>query len=281
MSRPFLEEVISTVPSYGSALGVSYKVVNQITAGGKDYTRLLHPYPILNYDLAYNVRSQQFSMEQIVDLFHRSSGTHGGFRLLDLVDYSTNNYTGVPTETDQLCLFDTTANRWQIVRWYGTEGDLTQSRRLIRKVQSGTTLVASNGITASGWTVNHENGRIRFDDMWGDITGISLGADTVITLSSTHILTTSDTISISGITGTTELNNTSHAIKSVTSNTITLEQDSSSYTAWVSGGKVAANLTAGCYYHIPVRFAVDITGAGLNAYDTLDVSVPVVEILNP
>jgi len=70
------------------------------------------------------------------------------------------------------------------------------------------------------------------------ITGIMLsptpGTFTVITTNNTY--STGNLVTLSGITGTTQLNNNTYQILTATSTTITLNVDSSSFTPYVSGG---------------------------------------------
>lgn len=66
------------------------------------------------------------------------------------------------------------------------------------------------------------------------ITAIALGATTILT--ATNTFTAGDFVTISGVVGTTELNNNTYKILAATGTTITLDVDSTDFTAYISGG---------------------------------------------
>jgi hypothetical protein len=71
------------------------------------------------------------------------------------------------------------------------------------------------------------------------ITAITKAADAEFTTSAAHGLSVGQSVRIASITGMTEFNNTVHAVKSVVSATkFTVEQDSSAYTIYTSGGNI-------------------------------------------
>ena len=288
MARPFLEERASVEIDYGSSLGQSYAVSNTQTASGDSYGILHNPYPVLRYDLGYTNRRQAFTTEEMIDLFHRSGGTFGGFRLKDYTDLSTNNYVDTPTSTDQQCEAAAVADQYQIVRWYGTQGDTTQTRRRIRKPVSGSALVAIAGIDqAVGFAVDYTTGLIQFDDEQDVIVGITQAANAVVDFGAAHNYEVDDTVYFSGVVGMVEINGLRGKVVSLLGNTITVDIDSSLFTAYSSGGQTNSApqageiVTAGCYFDIPVRFEADLSSASLNQYDTLSLNLNVVELLNP
>lgn len=92
-----------------------------------------------------------------------------------------------------------------------------------------------------------------------DISGITLGATTVITTTANHGLLAGDTITLSGIVGTTELNGVEYTLEggdTPSSTSIELDIDSTSYTPYVSGGVVAKQSTIN----------ISTTGSGFGDY---------------
>ena len=213
MTRPFLETQAPIAIDFGSSFGQSYAVMNTSTSSGDSYGILQNPFPILRYDLGYTNREQSYTTEQVINLYHTVGGTFGGFRLKDWADYSTNNYVDVPTGGDQICIATAIAGQYQMVRWYGTQGDMTQPRRLIKKPVDGSGLVAVDSVITTEYVIDYATGLILFNPGFEPLP--------------------------------TEV------------------------------------VTCGCYFDIPVRFESDLSGANLNTWDTISLSLNVVELLNP
>lgn len=70
------------------------------------------------------------------------------------------------------------------------------------------------------------------------ITGITLGAQTVITATTT--LQAGQTVLISSVLGTVELNDHSYVVTAVTATTVTLDVDSTFFTPYISGGTISS-----------------------------------------
>lgn len=86
------------------------------------------------------------------------------------------------------------------------------------------------------------------------VTNIAKGADTVITIG-VHFIAAGENFYITGCNGMTELNDRLFFVKSATATTITIEEDSSGYPNWTSGGTVTG-LSCGLtgkykYYMVP------------------------------
>lgn len=162
MARPFLEERISLDARYGSDFTESYSVKNTEDASGAEYAQLLFPFPKLRYNLNFANCQTEVLAKQLRDLYHRCGGTFGGFRLRHFVDFSTNNYTQVPTHSDQQ-LIQVSSTVFQMVRWYGPQGVSTSTRRLLRKLVSGTVKIGVGGsLVTTGFTVDHNTGLVNF-----------------------------------------------------------------------------------------------------------------------
>ena len=289
MSRPFLEERISVDMSYGTSYGEAYTVSNVRVAGGDSYSRLDSPYPILRYDFNYSNASQEFSITELLDLFHRSGGTHGGFRVRNHNEFTTNDYIDTPTFGDQQCLQIGATNTYQIIRWYGPQGNLTSTRRRIKKPVDGTVLVGIAGIqlASTGFSVDTTTGIITIPDRNDSITGITLGATTLIDFGAPHPFLLNDVVHFSGIVGTTELNNLRATVIAIDTNDITVNINSSAFTSYVSGGVVntlpqsGEIVTSGCEFDIPMAFEDNLDNNTFDSYNAVSVPGALIEILNP
>ena len=294
--RPFLEETFDTCARYGTAFSEGYAVVNTVDAGGNSYGKLIHPYPMLRYELDFsNVQSAQ-ARGDIIDLFHRSFGTFGGFRLRHHSDYSSNNFVDTPTAADQAMVPATvspSALRWQLARWYGVQVMGQSPLRLIRKPVAGSVLVGIRSATSevfpqsAGWSVDVLTGIVEFANSARTITNIVKGSTTVVTVGSGHTYVAGRNVVVSGVVGMTEINGLRADILFANSSTIMLDINSNTFSDYVSGGQTntapqAGEVpTAGFYFDIPVRFETDLSGVNFNNWDVISAAVNVVEILNP
>lgn len=163
MTRPFLEERINDNSRIGTSFELAYDVINTTTGSGGSFGQAFHPYEVLRASLEFGGSSRDFARDYLLDFYRRSNGTLGGFRVKNHLDFSTNGATGTPTSTDQICLETATTNVFQIIKWYGTQGDTTQARRNLYKPVTGSVMVSDNDITiVSGFTVDYTNGQITF-----------------------------------------------------------------------------------------------------------------------
>lgn len=171
MARPFLEERISLDARYGTSFEKEFAVDVEDDVGGNSYSHLRHPYPRVSYELNFANCLQDGLARELQDLYMRSGGMHGGFRVRDYTDYSTNNYTGVPTHLDQ-SLINLGGNKYQLVRWYGPVAPETP-RRLIRKPVAGTVVIGVGGVeVVTGFSVDYTTGIVTFSSApSGAVTG--------------------------------------------------------------------------------------------------------------
>lgn len=296
MARPFLEETIDVCARYGTSFDEHYAVINTVDAGGNSYGKLIHPHPILRYDLNHDNTSLANARQDILDLYHRSFGTFGGFRLRHRVDYSTNNFVDAPTFADQILVPATvspSALRWQLTRWYGTQIMGQSPLRLIRKPVAGSVVVGIRdalGVTrqrVGGWSVDNTTGIVTFTNNQRLITAITKGSTTVITVGASHGYVVGDIVHVSGVLGMTQINGLRAQVTATGASTINLAINSNTFSDYISGGQAntapqsGESPTGGAYFDIPVRFESDITGANFNNFDVLSMGINVVEILNP
>jgi len=162
MARQFLEDRMSVHIGYGSSFSESYAVTNAEDSSRDDYGHLVDPRPKASCELIFQNREFKFTLLQVVDLFHRSGGMFGGFRVKDYLNFSTNKYVETPTALDQKLRATSIPGVYQITRWYGDQVE-SSTRRLIKKPVPGTVKVAKNGVPMpTGWTVDTATGLITF-----------------------------------------------------------------------------------------------------------------------
>jgi uncharacterized protein (TIGR02217 family) len=171
MPRPFLNERISLDVRYGTSYSCSFSVINTSDSGGNSYSKLNHPFPVLRYELNFANCLQDGLAKELQDLYMRSGGTHGGFRVKHHTEFSTKDYTKSPTHNDQP-LVDLGGNKYQLVVWYGSPGAATP-RRLIRKPVSGTVKIGVGGsLVTTGFAVDYTTGVVTFSSTpVGAVTG--------------------------------------------------------------------------------------------------------------
>ena len=160
--------------------------------------------------------------------------------------------------------------------------------RTIYKPVSGKFSVAIAAITlpASQYSVDTTTGQVTIVAVTDTITAISQAAQAVVTVGS-HTFVAGMTVGFSSVVGMTEINGMRGTIVSITGTTITVDIDTTGFTAYSSGGTVQTMpmsgeaVTGGCEFDIPVAFESPLT------YDTLGASVietsglQLVELLNP
>lgn len=279
MADPFIEERIVGNPRYGAAFTEHFAVEKVKTAGGREYPRIIHPYPERSFDLSY-IREHQSLWDQMIDLYHRLYGTFGGFRFRHPYEFSTNGRTGAPTAIDQE-LAPLGGLVYQLQKTYGagrTPLAIGLPVRVLFKPVDGTVKVAISGvaITNTGstrWTVDVSNGRVTFAaDKVKAITNITQANQAVVDVGA-HSFVVNDVVRISDVLGMVQINLLRATVVAVGATTITLDLNSSAFSAYSSGGMVhtapqeGESVTGGCEFDFPVRFDTDLTAS--HAYPTI------------
>ena len=137
----FLEERLPVNIRLGASFVDGYAVEITTTASGVEYRKLTHPHPIRTGTISFTMLRNDLA-GQVLDLYHRAYGTYAGFRVKCVDDYSTNNYTGIPTAFDftAVKLTDTT---YQIAKAYGIPYDVVIDRKDLKaKVEK---MIATKG----------------------------------------------------------------------------------------------------------------------------------------
>lgn len=157
--------------------------VNEV-ASGHDQRISLWNYPLMEYNIAYGVRT----MEQLHDLirfFRAVKGKLYSFRFLDQVDHTSTLATQEearkapdPSAFDQLLgTGDDSRTTWQLVKHYDYAGE--PATRPIYKPIEGTVLVGVNGQQVTWFTCNYSTGEVTINNRYTDLalTGLKLEAE--------------------------------------------------------------------------------------------------------
>lgn len=286
----FLEERLPELIRMGSSYVDDYQVDVVTSSGGHEYRSLRHPFPVRKFDISYMLDTDT-TWKSLQAVYHRAHGKYAGFRARCYDEWSSNGRTGVPTAFDQTCGL-VSAGVYQLRKTYGmdkTAGAAGYAYREIKKPVSGTVLVAigPTAIVNTDWSVDVTTGRITFaTDQTFNITGISQAASAVLTLG-THGLNIGQSVQISGVSGMSQINGLRALITAKTATTITVSINSTSFSAYTSGGAVHTRpqtgeiVTAGYEFDFPVRFNSTLPiGQDYPNYRAVD-GIELIELLNP
>ena len=289
----FLEDRLPVCIRLGASWGEDFAVDITRTAGGSEYRKLIHPYPVMRGSIKYT-RDIADMWDEILSLYRRVYGRFAGFRVRAWDNWSTNGSTGAPTAQDQT-LELVSAGVYQLVVRYG-EGDPLLSigapMRVIYKPVSGTVKVGiTNALTGphtiTSFTVNTTTGKVTMAaNKTRPITAITKGATTVLDVGA-NTFVNGDSVHVSAVDGMTQINGRRATVSNRTATQITLNIDSNAFTTYTSGGTVntqpqaGETVTGGCEFDIPCRFdsSIDLASVARGIRDTSDITI--VEILNP
>lgn len=240
MAEAFLEELLPIRIKMGAVYGDDYAVEITRTASGREFRHLIHPYPVRSYTIS-TIEYASDIWDKMLALYHRCYGMYAGFRVRTLDDFSTNNHIDAPTATDQPLLY-VSPRVYQLQKFYGegaTPLPIGLPARMIYKPVAGSVKVKLGAFEMmTGWTVDTTTGLVTFDaDRSRTITAITLGIDTVLTVGA-HGFVIGEMLKITGVVGTTQLNNVIHTVTAIGATTVTIDTDSTTYSAYVSGGLI-------------------------------------------
>lgn len=287
----FLEERLPIAVRAGASYSDQYAVEITQTASGSEYRRLVHPYPVRVYNVFYTQQTANL-WGQILALYHRAYGMFAGFRVKALDDYTTNARTAAPTATDQTLGVITAGTVYQLQVKYGTGGTplpIGEPIRTIFKPVASTTRIAIGALEQNAlmWNVVTTTGRVTFAaNKSRAITGITQAASAVVTVGA-HTFVVNESVHFSGVVGMAEINGLRGTVTATTGTTITVAINSTTFTAYASGGTVNTNpqtgevVTGGCEYDIPCRFnsRIDVTSLSPGVRESNQIEI--IELLNP
>lgn len=289
----FLEERLPIDVRIGARYADEFTVEVTQSAGGAEYRRLVHPYPVRHFTVHYTLQTADL-WARLVGLYQRAYGMYAGFRVKCKDDFTTNSHTATPTPADQPML-RLSAGVYQLQKQYGagaTPLSIGLPVRTLYKPVAGTVRVAIGALEilnspVVNWAVSTINGQVVFAaNKSRSITGITKAASAVVTVGS-HTFLVGESVYFSGVAGMTEINGLRGAISAIGGTTITVAINSTAFSTWTSGGtaqtqpQAAESLTAGCEFDLPCRFnsRIDVLHAALNVREAGDIDI--VELVSP
>lgn len=285
----FLEERLPIAVRAGASYADEYSVEITQTASRSEYRRLVQPYPVRVWNIFYTQQTADL-WDDILSLYHRVYGMYAGFRVKALDDYTTNARTGAPTAFDQaLALVSAGIYQLQVAYGTGTAISIGKPVRTIFKPVSGSVKVGIDALEVpitTMWTVDTTTGKVTFAaNKTASITGITQAASAVLTVGA-HTFAVGESVHIAGVVGMTQINNQRGQITAVGATTITVNINSSAYTAYTSGGTVntrpqsGETVYGGCEFDIPCRFnsRIDVKSLAPHVRETSEIEI--IELLN-
>lgn len=192
--------------------------------------------------------------QTLIAFFAARRGKARGFRFLDWADYQATNEVLTPTGAKTL----------QLTKKY-TSCSITYTRNIYKPISSPAVTCRRATVSFTNFTVDTTTGLITFTvaDQSRLISGITQASSAVITTTTSHTFAVNDVVFIEGVNGMTQINNLTGIVTATTSNTLTVNINSSAFSAYVSGGTVAKYVQPGevfdwsGQFHVPVRFDTD------------------------
>jgi len=159
----FLEERLPLDIRMGASHSDDYAVTITKTAGGAEYRKLVHQYPMRRWTINFTLLRDDLAA-RVLALYHRAYGRFAGFRVRDVDDYNSSaSGRGAITTLDQT-LTRISAGIYQLRKEYGAGGTplgIGRPARTVYKPVSGTLVAAKNSVTiASGLTLDTTTGRL-------------------------------------------------------------------------------------------------------------------------
>lgn len=159
----FLEERLPIDIRMGASYSDDYAVTITQTAGGAEYRKLVHQYPMRRWTINFTLMRDDLAA-RVLALYHRAYGRFSGFRVRDVDDYNSS-----ATGRAAITMLDQTLTRlsagiYQLRKEYGAGGTplgIGRPARIVYKPVSGTVIAAKNGVLiSSGMIVDHATGQI-------------------------------------------------------------------------------------------------------------------------
>lgn len=157
----FLEERLPLDIRMGASHSDDYAVTITQTAGGAEYRKLVHQYPMRRWTINFTLLRDDLAA-RVLALYHRAYGRYAGFRVRDVDDYNSSaTGRGTITMLDQP-LTRLSAGIYQLRKEYGAGGTplgIGRPARIVYKPVSGTVIAAKNGVLiSSGMSVDITTG---------------------------------------------------------------------------------------------------------------------------
>lgn len=159
----FLEERLPIDIRMGASYSDDYAVTITQTAGGAEYRKLVHQYPLRRWTINFTLLRDDLAA-RVLALYHRAYGRFAGFRVRDVDDYNSSASGRGAISTIDQTITRISAGVYQLRKEYGAGGTplgIGRPARVIYKPVSGTLIAAKNGVTiSSGMTVDTTTGLV-------------------------------------------------------------------------------------------------------------------------
>lgn len=157
----FLEERLPLDIRMGASHSDDYAVTITQTAGGAEYRKLVHQYPMRRWTINFTLLRDDLAA-RVLALYHRAYGRYAGFRVRDVDDYNSSATGRGPITMLDQTLTRLAAGIYQLRKEYGAGGTplgIGRPARIVYKPVSGTVIAAKNGVSiSSGLSVDITTG---------------------------------------------------------------------------------------------------------------------------
>lgn len=277
MATGFHEVRFPTDIAYGATGGPEYATDVVVVNSGAEQRNVRWAEARGKWDVASGVKNRT-QMEALIAFFRARKGRAYGFRFKDWSDYQASN--------QPIGSGDGATTVFQLVKVYES-GGVTETRT-IKKPVAGTVTVAVAGLSqTSRWAVDTATGLVTFSaNVNRLIAGITNASPCVVTTTTNHGVQTGNSVHLSAIQGTTQLNGRRLLITRINSTAFSLNGvDARSYGVWTEGGVVntipqaGEAVTASFEFDVPVRFDTDRMQVSIDTWDIHQWGqIPIVEV---
>ena len=165
----FIYEVFPYDISYNSVGATRFSTDVIMVDSGHDQRSSRWDQPLMEYDIAYGVRTMEH-LHGLIAFFRAMRGRKHAFLYHDYVDYrstiAVDEETRIAPPTgpfdQQLGIGNHVTKSFQLIKRYPTPGGLLDQLRPIYKPQQGTVQVGINGVEVTNYTVDYARGVITF-----------------------------------------------------------------------------------------------------------------------
>lgn len=187
-----------------------------------------------------------------------SNGDSAGYEFINV----SNPIPAVPTGFAFVYSSETSSHVYYTFEWTANIESDIESYRVYGSTTSGFTPGDSNKLA----TVQDATATIQLakSPKTKSIGAISKATDAVITTTSAHGIDVGDFVEVTGVVGMTELNGNTYGVLAKTTNTLTIDVDSTGFTAYTSGGTVTTTNNYASTYYFKLS-AKDLWGDDINA----------------
>lgn len=194
-----------------------------------------------------------------------SNGDSAGYESIDV----SNPIPTVPTGFVFVYSSETSSHVYYTLEWTANSESDIESYRVYGSATSGFTASGANLLA----TVQDTTATIQLtkSPKTKSISAISKATDAVITTTSAHGIDVGDFVEVTGVVGMTELNGNTYEVLAKTTNTLTIDVDSTGFTTYTSGGTVTTTNNYASTYYFKLS-AKDLWGDDINATSQVEVT---------